>query len=617
MQLVFSIRTVNFKLYVVTLKSICPWTFALDAVHYSRWLPVFVRDIEELPQRHPGVYAEFIQGRFTSNRTTSPFSSMSDDQFHEQNNKIIKSDGGAIGIFDNESALIKWMVAGPDIARIITEFEDVASIGSQSTLQESHHEDTRAFEKRFRTHARQMISGISEEGNPFESNQLVSIGSRKLIATEESVLKVGIAYSERFKQYNEYIELPLNRTERSIHDIISRNNFKIFNAPVKMKSKTKLKIDELRRDSSLFCKMYIASQNREADVETFFALENQPFPLAISEGGRLRKPNNKADIVHCLENCIIEGNRNTDINNKNITAAVLDGAVVVHLLTPKKAQTFLDYYTDIFKPYVSRVLKNVTRIDIVFDRYSLASLKADTRQSRGTGVHIRVTSSTTIPRNFNEFLRVDENKKQLFHFLANQLTGDQYEGKTIVCTLEDQVISSGVHIDLTIISPSWHEEANGRLLLHVKHAADNGHQYVSIRTVDSDVVVVSVSVFSRLGNIRELWNDFGSGKHQRLIAVHELCSQLSPEVCRNLPMFHSITMCDTVSAFSGIGKKGAWKVWMAFPSINSAFDQLLTDRSPDEESLMLTVQKFVVLLYDITSHKKGLTTVGVFCSSRR
>jgi len=40
-------------------------------------------------------------------------------------------------------------------------------------------------------------------------------------------------------------------------------------------------------------------------------------------------------------------------------------------------------------------------------------------------------------------------------------------------------------------------------------------------------------------------------------------------------------------------------VWMAFPSINSAFDQLLTDKSPNEESLMLTVQRFFVLLYDI------------------
>ena len=127
LQLVVSIRTANFKLFVVTLKRICPWSFALDAVHYSRWLPMFLRDLEELPERHPDVYAEFLQRKFTSNRTTSSFSAMSDDQFHEQNNKKIKCDGGAIGILDNETALLKWMISGPEISRIITEFEDVRS----------------------------------------------------------------------------------------------------------------------------------------------------------------------------------------------------------------------------------------------------------------------------------------------------------------------------------------------------------------------------------------------------------------------------------------------------------------------------------------------------------
>jgi len=43
------------------------------------------------------------------------------------------------------------------------------------------------------------------------------------------------------------------------------------------------------------------------------------------------------------------------------------------------------------------------------------------------------------------------------------------------------------------ISPSWQEEADGRIVLHVKHEADNGHKYINIRTVDSDVLVISVS----------------------------------------------------------------------------------------------------------------------------
>ena len=35
------------------------------------------------------------------------------DQAHEQNNKLVKIDGGAIGILENQNALLKWAVAGP------------------------------------------------------------------------------------------------------------------------------------------------------------------------------------------------------------------------------------------------------------------------------------------------------------------------------------------------------------------------------------------------------------------------------------------------------------------------------------------------------------------------
>jgi len=44
---------------------------------------------------------------FTSRRTDSTFSIISVEHLHEQNNKLIKSDGGAIGIFDNECVLLK------------------------------------------------------------------------------------------------------------------------------------------------------------------------------------------------------------------------------------------------------------------------------------------------------------------------------------------------------------------------------------------------------------------------------------------------------------------------------------------------------------------------------
>jgi hypothetical protein len=47
---------------------------------------------------------------------------MAEDQAHEQNNKDVKTDGGAVGILDNESSLMKWMIGGPEIARLVKDF---------------------------------------------------------------------------------------------------------------------------------------------------------------------------------------------------------------------------------------------------------------------------------------------------------------------------------------------------------------------------------------------------------------------------------------------------------------------------------------------------------------
>ena len=56
-------------------------------------------------------------------QTTHAFSAMAIDQAHEQNNAFVKGDGGAVGLTENPSALQRWMVAGPEVARVIKEFE--------------------------------------------------------------------------------------------------------------------------------------------------------------------------------------------------------------------------------------------------------------------------------------------------------------------------------------------------------------------------------------------------------------------------------------------------------------------------------------------------------------
>lgn len=133
--------------------------------------------------------------------------------------------------------------------------------------------------------------------------------------------------------------------------------------------------------------------------------------------------------------------------------------------------------------------------------------------------------------------------------------------------------------------------------MHVANAVEKlGSTKVLIRTVDTDVVVIAIAVFQKL-TISELWIAFGVGKNLRFL------SSLGPEKSKALPIFHAITGCDTVSSFSGKGKKTAWTTWSSYQEVTSAF-VLLSDRPETVSDECLEIlEQFIVLLYDHTSPK--------------
>ena len=100
-----------------------PCFFALNHTSYARWLPVHTRDMILLEESDPAVFAEFMSGNFVMQKTQRNFSSIPIDHAYEQNNKCVKGDVGAIGVTENTSELLQWMVSGPEIARVINEFQ--------------------------------------------------------------------------------------------------------------------------------------------------------------------------------------------------------------------------------------------------------------------------------------------------------------------------------------------------------------------------------------------------------------------------------------------------------------------------------------------------------------
>jgi len=174
-----------------------------------------------------------------------------------------------------------------------------------------------------------------------------------------------------------------------------------------------------------------------------------------------------------------------------VDAEVLDGAAIVYMLPPIGV---------IFMPYIRRRLQNVNRLDIAWDRYTKNSLKQITRESRGTGQRRRVMATTPLPRNRRSFIQVDSNKNELFHslvdYIGKEITPD---GKKLVATYGHQCEVHACQQGHSLyIEPCTHEKADTLIMILVADCSGQGYRKVNIRTVDTDVVTLAVSVVNEL-----------------------------------------------------------------------------------------------------------------------
>ena len=271
----------------------------------------------------------------------------------------------------------------------------------------------------------------------------------------------------------------------------------------------------------------------------------------------------------------------------NASVVVLDYALCVQMLKPQFCKNSMEY-SEIFLPYIKQSIENVQKLDLVWDEYIPNNLKASTRQKRGTGARRRVLPSM-VPRNWQEFFRLDDTKKELFLFLSEQVMKMAIEGKQIIVTKGEEVLCFPPETRRNELSPCSHEEADTRTMVHIADAVQDGHQSVMIRSTDTDVVVFTVAAVATLDR-KELWVSYETGKNQKILPAH-----LSPSPpC--LPIFHALTGCDTTSFLAGYGKRRAWAVWENFPDVTSTFLELAGTPSNISEENLSTIERFIILI---------------------
>ena len=138
-----------------------------------------------------------------------------------------------------------------------------------------------------------------------------------------------------------------------------------------------------------------------------------------------------------------------------------------------------------FLPFIKAQLQNVTRIDIIWDVYLEERLKSTAREIRDRGIWRRAAPSNTIPGNWQEFLRLADNKTKLFDFLAHQVVENLSGEKDVYTTCGQNVLCSRVRQGISFLAPCTHEESDTRMPLHAVYSANKGYRRIILRTVDT------------------------------------------------------------------------------------------------------------------------------------
>ena len=95
------------------------------------------------------------------------------------------------------------------------------------------------------------------------------------------------------------------------------------------------------------------------------------------------------------------------------------------------AYSFSEYASLCFIPYIGAQLHRARRVDVVWDEYIPNSLKETTRKKRGSGVRRRVQANNELPRDWQGFLRLDDNKSEILKILAEHAASISSENEVI------------------------------------------------------------------------------------------------------------------------------------------------------------------------------------------
>ena len=382
-------------------------------------------------------------------------------------------------------------------------------------------------------------------------------------------------------------------------------NFMTDAAKLKMKSKNRKEVLEIKGTRDLFGRLLYLAVTSNVDLQVVFNFPLTPVPLSLGNIDGLMNKTPKSSLKKKLEEKI------ESEEPPEISELVIDLMFLIRGLTNLPIT---------FKGIAERILSlacrtTANRIHLVADRYDCISIKCLEQEKRGCDTTSKFTYRITgpdqsRPRDFSKALSSVSFKMELLQFLVTE-----WEDPAYMDILKDKVMIYGFKnyaysykvvgnvIEKEHISEleSNHIEADTRIMQHInfihtsRQIADQLN--IVVRADDTDILVILIYHVSKNKHIK-VYMEVGhsSNNTRHFIDVSSLSNRLGSDICAALPAYHALIGCDYSPAFKGKGKVRPLSLLEKNPTFLKAIGSLGIRENVDRYDIA-TIEHYVCLLY--------------------
>ena len=616
LNLIRASREGDWLLHLAAIKDMMPWCFAYEKINYARFLPYYYASMTNLQSDHPEVFDYFMKGGFSVQiGSHNPFGRIPVDQATEETvNKDTQTAGGTKGFSLKSGAVSKYYLTSEYRSRYLKQLRDMVD----QTESETSHPDLQVSRiKRDVADVESVVQLLETSWlNPFspDNQELVSL-STAVAAPADVAKDLADAYKIGKEAYKNFREERIEVSAK-FFDKMVKNNLKTFADLVKKPHrKCSTKEVVLKADRKLFGQMILVAESRKLHMTEVLSHPLGPLPWALANSdGSLRKTN-KAALARALEKSACPAE-----SIPQPSACVIDGMSLVQK-TQGNDKTFAQLADTVLSQVMHEGAES-SRIDVVFDVYEDISIKNTERTRRGsdTGIQYKSISPGHKIQQWRKLLCSPTNKTNLIKFLVDEWKTDarreRLNDKTLYVTCAQACFKlTRENCEEVQELTSSQEEADTRLLLHAKHAAESGMEAVVVTAEDTDVMVICLGFSSKIAC--PIFQKCGTKNRTRFNDIGKLSNALGESFCEALIGMHAFTGCDTVSAFCGRGKAMMMKLMRSNQEHQEVFRELGSSWSLSND-LFSRLQKMTCHMYRASSQTAEVNSLRyqLFCAKR-